>query len=233
MIHRIQFRKNRVLLLYLAIALFLYFLSNSLLKKSLLAGMHGEKLNLDTLMLNLPSGVREKVKRKIIKAQLREDYDEATSDAEIIYATIALAKFEHPPEVLEKVYVKLLKKYPKAPQMSEAYIYFFKEKSKLISLTDSDLHEYIASLPSVDAYYMWQRCLQKMRRRKTSYLETMNFLKPLLEIKPEFKNYGRVYHILAEAAFQCNNSMIEERAGKLAESCRKMPRVEDVIEGKR
>ena len=191
--------------------------------------MRGDKLNLDTLMLNLPSGIREQVKNKIIKAQLREDYNEATSDAEIIYATIALARFEHPPEVLEKVYVKLLKKYPKAPQMSEAYIYFFKEKSKRISLTDSDIHGYIASLPDVDAYYMWQRCLRKMKRIKTSQHDIMNFLKPLLELKPKFKNYGRVYQVLAESAFQSNNSMIEERAGKLAESCKNLPRVEDFI----
>jgi len=191
--------------------------------------MKSEKLNINTLLMNLPGGIREKVRNKITKAQLRDDYNAATSDAEIIYSTIALAQFENSPKLLEKVYLKLLEKYPNAPEVSGAYIYFFKEDKREESFSNQVLHAYISTLNDEDAYNMWNQCFQKLRKKKARSREKMNFLKPLLDQKPVYKNYSRLYLRLAEAAFQCKNQKIEDQAREAEEICNTLPTIEKIL----
>jgi predicted GNAT family acetyltransferase len=194
--------------------------------------MKAEKLNLDTLLMNLPGGIREKVRDKITKAQLRDDYNAATSNAEIIYSSIALAQFEKSPEVLEKVYIKLMKKYPNAPELSNAYLYFFNEKDKKLSISNQVIYAYISTLDDMRAYEMWTQCFIKLRKKRARAKKKMNFLKPLLDKKPIYRNYSRLYLNLAEAAFQCKNHEIEDKAREFEDICSKLPTIEKTLQNK-
>lgn len=226
MIYKLQFKNNRAVLTLFVTALFFYFFSESLLRQYLISGMSSDKINLDTLLMRLPGALREQVKNKILKAQLQDSYNNAKTESEIIYASMALVNFGQNQLEREKVYADLLNKYPKAQELSGLYLYFYRSKDKIKSVSDNDLHEYILLLPEVNRFSIWQGGFARLKARNGTSKDIINFLKPILESKPKYKDFSQLYLELAEAAFQAKDYDLEAKARKMEELCDSLPGIE-------
>ena len=224
--YKLQFKNNRAVLTLFVTALFFYFFSESLLRQYLISGMSSDKINLDTLLMRLPGAMREQVKNKILKAQLQDNYNNAKTESEIIYASMALVNFGQNQLEIEKVYADLLNKYPKAQELSGIYLYFYRTKSKMKSISDNDLHEYILHLSDMKSFSIWQGGLNRLQATNGTSKDIINLLKPIVELKPKYKDFSQLYLELAEAAFQAKDYALEGKARKMEELCDSLPTIE-------
>ena len=188
--------------------------------------MSSDKINLDTLLMRLPGALREQVRNKILKAQLQDDCNNAKTQTEIIFSTIAFVNFERDQEKIEKVYIDLLNKYPKAAELSGQYLYFYRAKGKGKIFSDKEIHEYILLLPEIKHFYMWQGGLTRLQTTNGTSQDIVNFLKPILEHNPKYKDFAQLYLELAEAAFQAKEHDLEEKAREMEELCDSLPTIE-------
>lgn len=224
--YKLQFKNNRAVLTLFLTALFFYFFSESLLRQYLISGMSSEKINLDTLLMRLPGALREQVKNKILKAQLQDNYNNAKTESEIIYASMVLVNFDQSQSEVEKVYADLLNKYPTAQELSGIYLYFYRTKGKIKSISYNDLHEYMKNLSDMKSFSIWQGGLSRLQATNGTFKDIINFLKPILDLKPKYKDFSQLYLELAEAAFQAKDYDFEAKARKMEELCDSLPTVE-------
>jgi len=222
---KLQFANKKAVSLIFVTAFFFYFTSEALLRQYVLSQIGSKELNISNLLSRLPEGIRANVRKRILKAKLQDDLNAATTDGQVIMATVSLARLESDEE-LEKAYVDIIEKYPSSPQASSAFLYFFRGNSKLKKISVDGFHSYINRLPKINRFFVWQSGMAKLKGTSTTAIEVIEFLKPLLDIKPEYKDYKQLYVDLAEYAFQDEHQDIENRARKLEESCEGLMTVE-------
>ena len=222
------FADKKVVPVIFVTAFFCYFTSEAILRQYVLPQVGAKELSINNLLARLPEGIREDVRKRILKAKLVDDLNAATTDSQVIFATISLARLESDEE-LEKTYAEIIKKYPNNPHSSSAFLYFFRRNSKLHTVSVDEFHSYIKSLPPINRFYLWQSGTAKLKGTKASMTELMEFLTPLLDIKPDYKDYQQLYVELAELAFQNEDSDIESRARKLEEACDNLLTIEQTM----
>jgi hypothetical protein len=228
LIRKLQFANTKAVSLIFVTAFFFYFSSEALLRQYVLSQLGSKELSINNLLARLPEGIRENVRTRIMKARLRDELATATTDEQVIFALTSLARLDSDEE-LEKVYAEIIEKYPSNPQTSSAFLYFFRGDSKLKSISIDEFHAYINRLPKINRFYIWQSGISKLKGTGGQPKEAIEFLKPLLDIKPEYKDYQQLYVDLAEYAFQTEKRELETRARKLEDTCDKLITIEQAI----
>ncbi len=199
-----------------------YFLSDAILRQFVLYRAGSQSISLNTILDNLPSGIRDEVRRKILIAELKDKLLAAVTDGEKVSASISLAATISEKNLQEK-YAEIIDKYPSAPESAPAFInYLMAPNTALKSISIPRYHEYVRQLHDPELFYAFDSGFNALKNKKATSGELISFLLPLLELKPEYREYQQLYVALAELAFREENQDIELRARKLEEDCGKL-----------
>lgn len=228
MSRKLQFANQKAVSLIFVTAFFFYFSSEALLRQYVLSQVSSKELSVSNILARLPEGIREKVRKRILKGRLQDDLASATTDAQMISALVALASFESE-EKLAQTYADIVDKYPSSPYASSAYLFFFKGDSKLKNISIDDFHAYIKCLPEIRRVHIWKSGFAKLNGNRSSTKEVIQFLEPLLDIQPKYSDYRQLYVELAEAGFQEEKKELEARARKKEDSCENLISVEQAF----
>ncbi len=199
-----------------------YFTSDAVLRQFVLYRAGTQSISLNAILDKLPAEIRDEVRQRILVAELKDKLLAATTDGEKILASIALAGAISDKNLQEK-YAEIIDQYPTAPESAPAFInYLMAPNTALKSVSIPRYHEYIKQLHDPELFYAIDGGYSTLKSRKASQKELLAFLLPLLELKPTYREYQRLYVELAELAFQEENQYVELKARKLEESCGKL-----------
>jgi hypothetical protein len=222
-------KKTKVVLISAAV-LFCYFFSEAVLRQFVLHRSGTQSISLSSILGKLPPGVRDEVTRRITIGELKDDLKAAKTVGEKIRISINLASVISKDE-LQKKYAEIIDKYPNNPESLPAYINFLlAPKTALKSISVSQYHAFIKKLNKEQSYWAWNSGFSKLKSLQVSNKEQMNFLLPLLKIKPEGREYQQIYIELSELAFEEKNEKVELKAKKFADICEKLPYFDEVLE---
>jgi hypothetical protein len=213
----------RTILIGIAV-LVCYFFSEAVLRQFVLhrAGSQST-ISLSSVLGKLPPGIRDEVTRRITIAEYKDELKKAKTLPEKIRISIALAGTISPQRLQEK-YAELIDKYPDLPDTLPAYVNFLRAPdSALKSISIARYHEYISKLKKQNRLWAWSSGFAKLKSLNVAMSEQLFYLKPLLNIKPDCREYAELYKELTELAFEEEKQDIELNAKKLEEQCEKLP----------
>lgn len=222
-------KKAKVVLISVAV-LFCYFFSEAVLRQFVLHRSGTQSISLSSILGKLPPGVRDEVTRRITIGELKDELKAAKTTGDKIRISINLASVISPEE-LQKKYAEIIDKYPKQPESLPAYTNFLMApKTALKSISVSQYQAFIKNLNKEQRYWAWNSGFAKLKSLNLSNKEQMDFLLPLLNIKPEGREYQQIYTELSELAFEEKNEKLELKAKKFADICEKLPYFDEVLE---
>lgn len=206
-----------------------YFTSDAILRQFVLYRAGTQSISLNTILEKLPAEIRDEVRRRILIAELKDKLLAASTEGEKISASIALAGAISDKDLQEK-YAEVIDKYPSAPESAPAFInYLMAPNTALKSISIPRYHEYIKQLHDPELFYAIDGGFGALKSRKASSRELLAFLLPLLELKPTYREYQRLYIEISELAFQEGNQDVELKARKLEEACGKLSFYDKVL----
>lgn len=206
-----------------------YFTSDAVLRQFVLYRAGTQSISLNTILEKIPAEIRDEVRRRILIAELKDKLLAASTDGEKISASIALAGAMSEKDLQEK-YAEIIDKYPSAPESAPAFInYLMAPNNALKSISIPRYHEYIKQLHDPELFYAIDGGLNALKGKKASSRELMTFMLPLLELKPTYREYQRLYVELSELAFQEGNQDVELKARQLEEACGKLSFYDKVL----
>lgn len=206
-----------------------YFTSNVILRQFVLYRAGTQSISLNAILDKLPAGIRDEVRQRVLIAELKDRLLAASTEGEKISASIALAGAISDKALQEK-YAEIIDKYPSAPESAPAFINFLMApNTALKSISIPRYHEYLKRLHDPELFYAIDGGLNTLRSRKATNKQLMAFMLPLLDLKPVYREYQRLYVDLSEIAFQEENQEVELKARKLEEACGKLSFYDKVL----
>jgi len=206
-----------------------YFTSNAILRQFVLYRAGTQSISLNAILDKLPAGIRDEVRQRVLIAELKDRLLAASTEGEKISASIALAGAISDKALQEK-YAEIIDKYPSAPESAPAFINFLMApNTALKSISIPRYHEYLKRLHDPELFYAIDGGLNTLRSRKATNKQLMAFMLPLLDLKPVYREYQRLYVDLSEIAFQEENQEVELKARKLEEACGKLSFYDKVL----
>jgi|GEM_PF-1640081 len=217
---------------YLAVlvpAFFVYLYAESMLRQGAISNIDAKKLNIETVVAELPGSVRDAVSYRIHYGQLQDALRTARTDANRALALSNLADFVNKPEQRVEFFQQVLLKYPKLPEAARAYAFFLNRKVPPLQITVPQFQRYVALFPQLDQYYIWTIGLARIREDKATDLEQFNFLQPLLKIKPQYRDYSGLYRQLSDLAARLGLKNEYRTASALEDTCLDLPMMETLL----
>lgn len=228
------------------LAFLAYFLSESLLRQATVSNINPQSVNVDSLMTKLPASVRESVNSKVETTRLRNAIKFAANDSDKVLAIINYAEYSKAPGQRLWLYSELLKEYPSNPECYRVYSRFLYNEGDGPSFKIEDYHSFLSLFDQMTAYNMWISGVNRIIALKLSPADELKFLAPLLSLKPEYREYGRLYQEIARIADKATEKEGEtpkpgakkpksptvEKAEALADYCRSLPTMDDALKRK-
>ncbi|MDD5598300.1 MAG: hypothetical protein PHV82_10180 [Victivallaceae bacterium] len=219
----------KITLLVGTVILFSYFSSEAVLRQFVLHRAGGQSITLSSLLGKLPPGIRDEVTRKVTIAEYRDELKNAKNVNEKIRISIALADAISPQE-LQKTYAEIIDKYPQYPEAQSAFVNFLAAKENALrSISVSRYHKFINLLKGEPRLSAWSSGFFKLKSLNVPNKTLLEYLMPLLKMKPDGHEYAQLYVALSELAFQEENQDIELKAKKLEEYCETLPFFSEVL----
>ena len=219
----------KITLLVGTAVLFCYFSSEAVLRQFVLHRAGGQSITLSSLLGKLPPGIRDEVTRKVTIAEYRDELKNAKTINDKIRISIALADAVSPEE-LQKTYAEIVDKYPQYPESQSAFVNFLMAKNALRSIPISRYHKFINQFKGERRLNAWSSGYSKLKSLNVPNATLMEYLAPLLAVKPDGHEYAQLYVVLSELAFQEEDQAAELKAKKLEEYCEKLPFFSEVLE---
>lgn len=218
----LQFRRKAAVIVLIA-AFLAYFCSEAVLRQFVLHRAGTQSISLDHVLRRLPEQIRAAARTRITIAELKDALGKATDDAQIINLSIALARQQGERELAQK-YAEVIEKYPTAPEAQPAFVYYLMAPpGSLTSVSPARYHRFLEALDEPDRFHAWNSGLMKIRSVSGDRRDQLNYLLPLLEFEPTYREYQTLYLALTELAFQEDKPDIEKRARALDEKCEQLP----------
>jgi hypothetical protein len=222
--------KDRVnVVMVIAIALFFYLSSELFLRETIVAKIDRKTHNVNALISDLPPGIGEVVRKKVHRMALNNALKIAGSSDEKLRALIELAYFVANTEEEQKFYTIIIKDYKSSPRALPAYLYFLENKSKKDRISIRDYQAFIKLLPIGQRFSAWSSGYTKLQQRGIDNEGKLEFLTPLLELKPKFWDYRRLYLIIGELAQKMKRNDVVKQAELKAKFCLDLPTIDDYM----
>lgn len=216
--------------LVLVPAFLIYMFSESVLREAAVAGVNPEQVNTETILKELPSNVRDSVSYSVTLSQFKDSVQKASSDPEKAMAFCNLADYTKDIKEKEDLFAKVIKEYPKQKESSKAFFYFFnKPEPVIVKIKDADLQKYIIQFSFLDQFPLWGLALAKLKTDNMPETKQLEFLMPLLDLNPDFKDYTTLYEKIAYFASRQGKPDLYDKARKCEDKCLKYPSIETVL----
>ena len=222
--------KMKTGLFFLIVPVFLlYFVSEAFLRCAAVANINPEKVNLDKILNELPDSVRDIVTYRIIHTDLTNTLAKATDEEEKLSLLAQLGDYSRDLKEKENIFRLLRGRYSHRPQSAVAYVYYLLRKDSPDQISVPEFHQYLKKFPQLDQYNIWAMALNRLSALKVSEPEKMNFMLPLLDLKPEYRDYSIFYTELVRLGTKYKKPQIANRADALIDECRLHDSIVEVL----
>jgi hypothetical protein len=222
--------KKKTGLYFLIVPVFLlYFVSEAFLRCAAVANINPEKVNLDKILNELPDSVRDIVTYRIMHTDLTNALAKATDEEEKLTLLAQLGDYSRDLKEKENIFRLLRGRYSHRPQSAAAYVYYLLRKDSPDQISVPEFHQYLKKFPQLDQYNMWAMALNRLSALKVSEPEKMNFMLPLLDLKPEYRDYSIFYTELVRLGTKYRKPQIANRADALIDECRLHDSIVEVL----
>ena len=214
---------GRHLLAFCAVLL-VYFLSESVLRQAVVSRFESDKIKPEVILARLPASLKEKVGYNLELTRLRDALRGGKKDEKTIIATqINLAIYTKDKAESEKIFKSIIRGYPNKSESVQAYCYFLLKKNSPDSVSLKRFHSYVMSCDPKDRLYLWQSGFSKIQKDQQPLLTQLNYLEPLLDIKPDYKEYLVFYEGICKLAGKLGDEEKVEKADTLRKACLDLP----------
>ena len=222
--------KTKTGLFFLIVPVFLlYFVSEAFLRCAAVANINPEKVNLDKILNELPDSVRDIVTYRIIHTDLTNALAKATDEEEKLSLLAQLGDYSRDLKEKENIFRLLRGRYSHRPQSAVAYVYYLLRKDSPDQISVPEFHQYLKKFPQLDQFNIWAMALNRLSALKVSEPEKMNFMLPLLDLKPEYRDYSIFYTELVRLGTKYQKPQIANRADALIDASRLRDSIADVL----
>lgn len=222
--------KKKTGLFFLIVPVFLlYFVSEAFLRCAAVANINPEKVNLDKILNELPDSVRDIVTYRIIHTDLTNALAKATEEEEKLSLLAQLGDYSRDLKEKENIFRLLRGRYSHRPQSAVAYVYYLLRKDSPDQISIPEFHQYLKKFPQLDQYNIWAMALNRLSALKVSEPDKMNFMLPLLDLKPEYRDYSIFYTELVRLGTKYKKPQIANRADALIDECRLHDSIVEVL----
>jgi len=222
--------KMKTGLFFLIVPVFLlYFVSEAFLRCAAVANINPEKVNLDKILNELPESVRDIVTYRIIHTDITNALAKATDEEEKLSLLAQLGDYSRDLKEKENIFRLLRGRYSHRPQSAAAYVYYLLRKDSPDQISVPEFHQYLKKFPQLDQYNIWAMALNRPSALKVSEPEKMNFMLPLLDLKPEYRDYSIFYTELVRLGTKYRKPQIANRADALIDESRLHDSIVEVL----
>jgi len=222
--------KMKTGLFFLIVPVFLlYFVSEAFLRCAAVANINPEKVNLDKLLNELPDSIRDIVTYRILHTDLTNALAKATDEEEKLGLLAQLGDYSRDLKEKENIFRLLRGRYSQRPQSAPAYVYYLLRKDSPDQISVPEFHQYIRKFPQIDQFNIWAMALNRLSALKVSEPDKMNFMLPLLDLKPEYRDYSIFYTELVRLGTKYKKPQIANRADALIDESRLRDSIADVL----
>lgn len=222
--------KMKTGLFFLIVPVFLlYFVSEAFLRCAAVANINPEKVNLDKILNELPDSVRDIVTYRIMHTDLTNALAKATDEEEKLSLLAQLGEYSRDLKEKENIFRLLRGRYSHRPQSAAAYVYYLLRKDSPDQISIPEFHQYLKKFPQLDQFNIWAMALNRLSALKVSEPEKMNFMLPLLDLKPEYRDYSIFYTELVRLGTKYKKPQIANRADALIDECRLHDSIVEVL----
>ena len=222
--------KMKTGLFFLIVPVFLlYFVSEAFLRCAAVANINPEKVNLDKILNELPESVRDIVTYRIIHTDITNALAKATDEEEKLSLLAQLGDYSRDLKEKENIFRLLRGRYSHRPQSAAAYVYYLLRKDSPDQISVPEFHQYLKKFPQLDQYNIWAMALNRLSALKVSEPEKMNFMLPLLDLKPEYRDYSIFYTELVRLGTKYKKPQIANRADALIDESRLRDSIAEVL----
>ena len=222
--------KMKTGLFFLIVPVFLlYFVSEAFLRCAAVANINPEKVNLDKILNELPDSIRDIVTYRIIHTDLTNALAKATDEEEKLSLLAQLGDYSRDLKEKENIFRLLRGRYSQRPQSAVAYVYYLLRKDSPDQISVPEFHQYLKKFPQLDQYNIWAMALNRLSALKVSEPEKMNFMLPLLDLKPEYRDYSIFYTELVRLGTKYRKPQIANRADALIDESRLRDSIVEVL----
>ena len=222
--------KKKTGLFFLIVPVFLlYFVSEAFLRCAAVANINPEKVNLDKLLNELPDSIRDIVTYRILHTDLTNALAKATDEEEKLGLLAQLGDYSRDLKEKENIFRLLRGRYSQRPQSAPAYVYYLLRKDSPDQISVPEFHQYIRKFPQIDQFNIWAMALNRLSALKVSEPDKMNFMLPLLDLKPEYRDYSIFYTELVRLGTKYKKPQIANRADALIDESRLRDSIADVL----
>lgn len=209
-------------------AFIVYFYSESVLRQGAISNIDSKKFNIDTVISELPGTIKDAISYKIHYGQLQDSIRNAKNPKEKAYALSNMADFIKEPEKRVELYEQVLTLYPNIPEAARAYNFFLLNPETKTKISVVQYHNYLKRFSEFDQYYIWTIGLAKLRELGSGEKVIFEFLLPLLNRKPKFRDYSGLYRRIGELASKLQHKEAYRKAVKYEEICLDLPLLDTI-----
>ena len=225
-------KKKKIGLVIIIVPIFLlYFLSEAVLREAAVANINPQKVKIDTILNELPDSVRDLVIYRITRTEMLNDLAAAETDEEKLNAMVALGIYTRDPEEKEKLLWEVRTKYADRPESAPAFAYYLLNKENPKKISIPEYQAYLKKFPQQYQYNVWAAGLNRLNdlRKKVTWKNRLDFLRPLLDMKPEFRDYSVLYTEISRIAGRFEFRDIEAKAEALYDESRLCPTIMEFL----
>jgi hypothetical protein len=225
--------KKARLVIFFTLAFLLYFLSESMLRQAAVANVDSESVDVNSIVAELPGFLKEKISYRLEIAELRENIIKAKSSANKAVAISMLAEAVTDPVEKERLFKQVLELFPDIPESGRAYTFFLLNPKTEFKLGIPEFRAYIFKQPDLKQPGIWQAGYSKLQMLNIPAKQKLDFLSPLLESNPKYKDYYALYQNIENLAEDLNDFSLVEKARALRMVCLDKPSVSKILSDQR
>ena len=213
--------KKKTGLYFLIIPVFLlYFVSEAFLRCAAVANINPDKVKLDNILNDLPESIRDIVTYRIMHTDITNALAKASSEDEKLALLAQLGDYTRDQKEKETIFRLLRSKYANRPESAVAYVYYLLRKDSPEQISVPDFHRYLLKFPQMERFNIWAMALNRLNQLELPDQEKMNFMLPLLDTKPEYRDYSIFYTELVRLGTKYNKPQVANRADALIDESR-------------
>ena len=223
--------KKKTGLLYLLIVpvFLLYFVSEAFLRCAAVANINPDKVKLDNILNDLPESIRDIVTYRIMHTDITNALAKASTEDEKLSLMAQLGDYTRDLQEKENIFRLLRGKYPNRPESAPAFVYCLLRKDSADQITIPEFHKYLLKFPQLERFNIWAMALNRLTQLKISEPEKMDFMLPLLDTKPEYRDYSIFYTELVRLGTKYRKPQIANRADALIDESRLRDSIAEVL----
>lgn len=213
--------KKKTGLYFLIVPVFLlYFVSEAFLRCAAVANINPDKVKLDNILNDLPESIRDIVTYRIMHTDITNALAKASSEDEKLALLAQLGDYTRDLKEKETIFRMLRSKYANRPESAAAYVYYLLRKDSPEQISVPEFHRYLLKFPQMERFNIWAMALNRLNQLELPDQEKMNFMLPLLDTKPEYRDYSIFYTELVRLGTKYNKPQVANRADALIDESR-------------